>query len=291
MSDSVISKSRDGLHATLLDSILHVDFKGDPTNADTGSQQSLQLAQKLLAKVGTPSRRKRVPGQRSGKLFESACATFVDETFLALGHLRPGNWEVCRSGEGFNTRISEFAQYSHITVLDELAKSNPDLAAAIGRDYLITSDVVVIRRPEPDDRINVKNVFVNESVSTHSTLREAFNEKPILHASISCKWTIRSDRAQNIRSEGITLIKNRKGRLPHVVAVTAEPLPTRIASIALGTGEIDCVYHFALYELEQAAREFADESPGFEPSLELLTAMIEGDRLKDISDLPLDLAS
>src|SRR5262249_38406072 len=108
---------------------------------------------------------------------------------------------------------------------------------------------------------------------------------PILHASISCKWTIRSDRAQNSRSEGLNLVKNRKGHLPHFVVLTAEPTPNRIASIALGTGEIDSVYHFALPQLEQTLKELA-----FEEEIGFLDIMMEGNRLKDISDLPLDLA-
>jgi hypothetical protein len=40
--------------------------------------------------------------------------------------------------------------------------------------------------------------------------------------------------------------------VPHIVAVTAEPLPSCLASLALGTGDIDCVYYFALVELEEA---------------------------------------
>jgi hypothetical protein len=36
------------------------------------------------------------------------------------------------------------------------------------------------------------------------------------------------------------------------VTVTAEPLPTRLAAIARGTGEVDAVYHVALDELVQA---------------------------------------
>ena len=43
-----------------------------------------------------------------------------------------------------------------------------------------------------------------------------------------------------------------KRRVPHIMVVTAEPSPSRIASLALGTGDIDCVYHFALYELLDA---------------------------------------
>lgn len=62
-------------------------------------------------------------------------------------------------------------------------------------------------------------------------------------------------------------------------------MPSRIASIALGTGDVDCVYHFALKELEEAI-----ETIGAEDSAELIDNMIRGNRLKDISDLPLDLA-
>lgn len=78
-------------------------------------------------------------------------------------------------------------------------------------------------------------------------------------------------------------MRNRKGRLPHIVVVTAEPMPNRIASIALGTGDIDCVYHFALPELLEAVSEFED-------ARELLAMMVDGKRVRDIADLVLDLA-
>lgn len=81
------------------------------------------------------------------------------------------------------------------------------------------------------------------------------------------------------------MIRNRKGSLPHIVAVTAEPLPTRIAAIALGTGDLDCVYHFALPELKQSLLELGNED-----QLDMLNVMIDGMRLRDISDLPFDLA-
>ena len=115
-------------------------------------------------------------------------------------------------------------------------------------------------------------------------LREVNGGLPSLHASVSCKLTMRSDRAQNSRSEALNLVRNRKGRLPHVVAVTAEPLPSRIASLALGTGDLDCVYHFALPELQEAL-----ENLQVDEGIELVKAMVEGRRLRDIADLPLDL--
>ena len=84
----------------------------------------------------------------------------------------------------------------------------------------------------------------------------------------------------------MNLIGNRKGHLPHVVVITGEPLPSRIASIALGTGNIDCVYHFALDELRHTVQELKYE----DGTKDTLQTMVEGKRLKDISDLPLDLA-
>jgi hypothetical protein len=106
-----------------------------------------------------------------------------------------------------------------------------------------------------------------------------------VHAIVSCKWTLRSDRAQNARSEALNVIRNRKGRTPHIAVVTGEPVPSRLASLALGTGDIDMVYHFALPELIEAV-----ESANGRDAINLLDALITGNRLRDISDLPLDLA-
>ncbi|MBR3326026.1 MAG: hypothetical protein IKG22_01710 [Atopobiaceae bacterium] len=80
-------------------------------------------------------------------------------------------------------------------------------------------------------------------------------------------------------------IRNRKGHLPHIVVVTAEPHPSRLASLALGTGDIDCVYHFALTEWMEAI-----EKTGNDVAVDMMHTLVLGKRLKDISDLPLDLA-
>ena len=67
--------------------------------------------------------------------------------------------------------------------------------------------------------------------------------------------------------------------------VTGEPLPSRLSAIALGTGDIDCVYHFALPELIESVQALE-----LHDTLESLNIMVQGKRLKDIADLPLDLA-
>src|SRR5690606_35162960 len=88
-----------------------------------------------------------------------------------------------------------------------------------------------------------------------AVIRDVNQRQPIVHAVVSCKWTLRSDRAQNARSEALNVIRNRKGRTPNITVVTGEPSPSRLASLALGTGDIDTVYHFALPELIKAVAE------------------------------------
>jgi hypothetical protein len=134
---------------------------------------------------------------------------------------------------------------------------------------------------------NTKKPIISpeQNIALHTPLRKANNQTELLHASISCKWTFRSDRAQNARTEALNLIRDRKGHTPHIVVVTGEPLPSRLVSLAMGTGDIDCVYHMALFEMESSITKYGDDT-----SQELLDTLVLGRRLRDISDLPFDLA-
>ena len=277
--------SRQAFHAALLQSILTVNSAGVAANADKDSRSSVAIARGMADLLRAETLGERLAGQTAGSQFESACAAFVQDTFLKLGHLRPGAWDVRQVSGRNRLEIAKYAQYAHLVALDRAAKSDPELAAALGSDYTITPDIVVVRSTVEDAAINAAACLVNDSVTTLASLRQHNGGLPLLHASISCKWTIRSDRAQNARSEALNLVRNRKGRLPHVMVVTAEPLPSRLASIALGTGDIDCVYHFALYELQATVAAL-----GMSDAADMLAVMVDGKRLKDISDLPLDLA-
>lgn len=281
------SKARAGFHKALLDTVLRTDGRGIPSNADSSSKASIEIAAGIferLCREDIGAAGERMAGQMSGSKFEVICSDFVEETFSQLNHLRPGQWKVSKGIGGGRLGIAQFDQYEHLAALDEAAKENPQLAAALGSDYLIKPDVVIFRHPETDTFINDNKNLVDEESARLTSLREINNQRLILHASISCKWTLRSDRAQNARSEGLNLVRNRKGRLPHIVVVTGEPMPNRIASIALGTGDIDCVYHFALLELLETVKDLM-----MQDAQDMLQTMIEGKRLRDIADLPLDL--
>jgi hypothetical protein len=282
---SFFAEARRSFHAALLERVLRANEAGIPSNADGGNSSSVAIARGILTRLGAEATGARLAGQMSGNQFEVITCRFISQAFPRLMHLRPGRWTIQQVTGRDRTALARFEQYSHLIALDKAARKDPELAAALGNDYTITPDVVVFRNLETDESINAPEYIVDEHVSRLASLRAINGGLPILHASISCKWTIRSDRVQNARSEALNLIRNRKGKLPHVVVVTGEPLPSRLSSIALGTGDIDCVYHFALPELRAAVEDL-----GHADSVEALNIMITGKRLKDISDLPLDLA-
>lgn len=288
MDDALILNSRKKYHKALVDNkVLTLSADGVASNADSSNNPSKSIAEIMARRLGATVSPK-LKGQTLGTLFEQLTMQFILDTFPNLQHLRPGDWTILNLGNQSAVKTSDFAQYEHLSYLSQLMEQNKQLSTMLGNDYMVAPDVVVYRNLCDDEQINRDRVFVNDDICTMSDLRKKNGGKPILHASVSAKWTMRSDRAQNSRTEALNLIRNRKGHLPHIVVVTGEPLPSRLASLALGTGDVDCVYHFALYELLDAVRAYGSHDR--EDIVETLENLVEGKRLKDISDLPLDLS-
>ena len=288
---ALIAKARFQFHKRLFETnTLTLTSAGVASNADTSSRGSKAIARRIIdilvdEQTHTISTVDKISGQTLGNQFEFLTMEFLQATFPQLQNLRPGNWTILQLGNNNKLKTSDFAQYEHLAYLNALTQQNSQLAAALGNDYLVAPDVVVYRDLYEDCVINAEQLIVDDTVCKMTDIRKSNGGKPILHASVSAKYTMRSDRAQNSRTEALNLIRNRKGHLPHIVVVTAEPMPNRLASLALGTGDIDCVYHFALYELLRAVKEV-----GSEDAVEILETLVQGKRLKDISDLPLDLS-
>jgi NgoMIV restriction enzyme len=199
-----------------------------PNFADVDNAESMRIGAGVLDELAvTRDDISDVPKDPGGPLELQV----RDHLARALSGLHPERaWIVARG-----VIITKFDQYEHLSTVDELVRANPELRITIGTDYLIKPDVTVALG----------------NVSTVSFL-------PPLHAAISCKWTIRSDRVQNIRHECLQMIRHRRGRQPHLVTVTAEPLPSRLASIARGTGEVDAVYHIAYDALDASVARHAN---------------------------------
>jgi hypothetical protein len=220
-----------------------------PNIADSGSATSLAIATRMFERLGI-NRISTEPPQTLGSMFELSVRGLLA---AELPLLTPGRqWDVS------SRPITDFSQYSHLRRVTELlVDADPEgtLRSELGTDYIIKPDITV------GALVPGKGSF--------------------LHAAVSCKWTIRSDRVQNIRHEGVVLTRHRRGRQPHVITVTMEPLPSRLASIARGTGEVDCVYHADLEGLQSAVSESA-----FEVELSILEELVAQDRLRPLWALP-----
>ena len=288
--EALIAQARVNFHRKLFETgTLTLNVNGVASNADTSSRSSKEISRRILGILMEEQNHQvqtkiKISGQTLGKQFEKLTMEFLQETFPYLQSICPGKWTILQLGNNNRLKTSDFAQYEHLAYLSQLTEQNSQLAAVLGNDYLVAPDVVMYRDLYDDEEINAENLIVDDRISTMTDIRRKNGGKPILHASISAKYTMRSDRAQNSRTEALNLIRNRKGHLPHIVVVTAEPMPNRLASLAMGTGDIDCVYHFALYELIRAVQDV-----GSEDAIETLDTLVQGKRLKDISDLPLDL--
>ena len=201
------------------------------------------IATEVFKQLGV-TRSTKAPGQTAGSNFEKAIEQILE---VCLRRLAPERkWTTDRR------KITDFAQYEHLAHIERIVRADSTLRSSLGTDYLIKPDITIGIEADP----------------------------PHLHAAVSCKWTIRSDRVQNIRHEGVVLTRHRRGRQPHFVAVTAEPLPSRLAAIARGTGEVDCVYHIALPQLRIACQQTKNRNAS-----NILEELINQDRLRPLGDL------
>ena len=284
-----LTRLRHRFHERLCSELLSRREKGGLNNADGDQAASVELADRMLLHIGLAPAAAKVSPQQLGSKFASITCEFLEKSFRLLSHIRPGTWEFSTAPGA--TAIANFAQYAHLAAIQQLLEERPDLKASLGGDYIITPDIVVARRPVADKELDRAGLGLglgaDPSIARRSALRakNPSDAPPILHASISMKWSMRSDRAQNTRTEALNLMRNRKGPTPHIAVVTFEPLPSRIASIAMGTGDVDCTYHVALPELLVGAKESSRTD-----QFEVLMTLVEGQRLRDVSDLVLDLA-
>ncbi len=173
--------------------LLYVDKNGVPSWSDRDSPGSVSIGKELVQRMPEAPVALRLPPQEIGTRFQEIVKGFVETTFSALRHARPGTWRVETGG-----RISRYYQYEHLFHLDSLTRQYPELKTALGTEYLVKPDIVVARCSEEDSAIDPDGEILsgNAVAAKLTPLRRVNYEGQILHAIISCKWTIRSDRAQ-----------------------------------------------------------------------------------------------
>jgi len=278
------------------------DSKKNPTTkpypnfADGDSELSIALAEGVLNRVSSECV-STLPAEEAAAgtgRFAKSVEDYLSACFLRLEHLRPGNWKFTTTQRGGS--ISVYDQHGHPNADEQLTGENSEIATLLEKDCYIGADILVGRAPVSDEQINASEKLLGpcdriasltrlreRNISTDGNGEACDSSMPqILHAMISCKWTLQSDKAQ---TEAFNLMCKGDGRSLRAVVVTMEPLPRRIASITLGMRDIDCVYHATLYELIAAAEDDEQsDAYGF------LKELVDARRLRDISDLPLDLA-
>lgn len=229
-----------------------------PNSADSSSTPSKAIARAILEHLTVePEVILQVTPKNLGPALERAVQADLERVLPETDPSR--TWQV-----DHKKVVADFSQYAHLGNVKKAVRRNPVLSADLGLDYLIRPDVTV---------------GVKQNSSSADT--DLF-----LHAAVSCKWTIRSDRVQNIRHEFLQMIRHRRGRLPHLVTVTAEPMPSRIAAIARGTGEVDAVYHIAFAALQQAV-----EAVGSRQQKDDLAECVGQGRLRPYEELACTLAT
>lgn len=207
MSDALIAETRKKFHRRLIENgVLTVSENGTVSNADSSSASSKAVALRTAEIISGKCRCRlhvvnKPAGQTLGRQFEVHTADFLSATFLELGSIRPGKWNIACPGLG----VSTFTQYEHLAELSSLINCNPQLAAALGNDYVIAPDIVIYRERYTDDELNVCGHIVNMTSALASDIRAVNGTSPVLHAVISAKYTMRSDRAQNSRTEAFNL--------------------------------------------------------------------------------------
>lgn len=218
MAESLIETERKLYHQSLINDGVLTVTNGIASNADKSEKQSIYIAASICKQLGAGETKAKLSGQTLGKKFEILTCEFIKSTFPKMQGLRPGDWTVASAKGNAGIHISSFSQYAHLADLTRLLNENLALGSSLGNMYIVAPDIIVARKPCPDSVLNQKMNIVGNEAAALSPLRAKNNSDPILHASISAKWTMRSDRAQNSRTEALSLIRDRKGALPHIAS-------------------------------------------------------------------------
>jgi hypothetical protein len=249
---------------------------GRPNTSDAGSDGSVKLGKLFFEAMGI-STDAALPEEREGKkvgelmtlllsadlksaLGEKAPHLIVDpekafsefEQFTHLGAVRELRGNL---GQEVAQAVNELERYSARAGLDEEV-----LDKVVGHLSKIREqiDLADQRRRELLNLMGEESLLkldVTVSRNLPNSADEATQRRHLV-AGFSLKWTLRTDRAQDCRSQGAKMAALRRGRMPHFAAVTMEPRPSMLAILGRGSGDVDCVYHLHLPALCDAIDEY-----------------------------------
>lgn len=266
---------------------------GKPNTSDASDAFSVELGEALFDAMGVPTGTSAPSGvdKKMSQLLAADLGSRVSGTGLEVLPERP---------------LESFAQFRHIGVLRNFqAEPSPGVTKAVKRlrafamrsvttpprtvtkrDTLFDeldqalADETAIRRQIIDDLGEESLLGLDVTAS-----RPQATGLPHLEAGFSLKWSLRTDRAQDPRSQGAKMSALRRGRMPHFAAVTMEPRPYMLRILGGGSGEVDVVYHLDLPSLATALEKTTTGRPRRRETRDQFRRLVDQRRLLDYDDL------
>ncbi len=278
---------------------------GRPNTSDSSQPHSVEIGLAFFEKIGVPK------GSGAGKVDKLWNQRMVEDLRYQLREVAPHLVVESESSP------HEFEQYAHLKALRELSEdlsSEVELALSglkedVTDRYEDLDRIGAARIAELVDALDraqsaaeVRRRSLADLLGDESLLRldVAVNRPapvpnpskiPHLVAGFSLKWSLRTDRLQDPRTQGAKMASLRRGRMPHFAAVTMEPRPYMLGRMGRGSGDLDCVYHLHLPALMLAVNEVYKGKPARVKMRDMFNRMVEQRRLLDYDDLVAYLAT
>jgi len=269
---------------------------GKPNTSDASEAFSVELGQALFEVLGVD------PGAHGD---EPTGGPFADRVAADLRSRAEdaGSSTVVTPEMSLNM----FEQYKHVGALRGMKPdASRELRRALDRAYALIRRKIV---SPPRDLARAEELILNvetalseeierrrlllEQVGVESLLKldvtasryRTPTSDPELLVGLSLKWSLRTDRAQDCRSQGAKMAALRRGPMPHFAAVTMEPRPYMLNLLAGGSGDVDCVYHLDLPALTTAVEAVCAGRPLRRTTLETFRRMVAQRRVQDYDEL------
>jgi hypothetical protein len=274
---------------------------GNPNTSDRSQDHSVDMGRALFERLGVPPDQNE-PGD-VGTRFEKLVVADLSERLEQLApHL-----SVQRS-----QAILNFEQYAHLQTIQTLSRTRPtlpdalsalnDAASVLPAHHLssLERSLLQVVAAADEDAARARSLIDavgNESslrldIAVHRPLALSGSVSPLNHlvAGLSLKWSLRTDRLQDPISQAGRMAAVRRGRMPHVAAVTMEPRPSLLNMLARGSGALDCVYHPDLQALAEAIDDVCS-TPGQRWNRDEFHRLVDQRRIRDYDELVTYLAT
>ncbi|MCU0114878.1 NgoMIV family type II restriction endonuclease [Curtobacterium poinsettiae] len=267
---------------------------GKPNTSDAHDNLSVELGSALFDEIGVD--RAARSSDLTGKIFaDHVVLDLKDRARRHAGGIkvvpeRPLNAfdQYRHIGRLRNIEFKRSAQFIKTWAALERTAQSPSESEIRSRLTGLIADLDGLLENEANARRELIEGLGDESLLgldvTVATENDA-HRPPQLEIGLSLKWSLRTDRAQDCRSQGAKMAALRRGRMPHFAVVTMEPRPYMLNLLAGGSGDVDCVYHLDLPSLVTAIETVYRSSAPRIKARDQFRRLVDQRRIRDWDDL------